>query len=121
MTSDDADWRSKEMFDRSIYERLDLETGGAGREIVATLLSVAEPRKLAMIDAAKAGRAADLARVAHTAKSGSRSVGLLRFSAFCARIEQLSSGDPQDLAALCPEIESEFDLSVEILQRLERE
>lgn len=121
MTSDGADWRSKELFDRTLYDRLDEETGGAGPEIVATVLMVAEPRKFAMLEAAKAGHAADLSRVAHTAKSGSRSVGLLRLSALCDMIEHLPPGDPRDLAALCPDIEREFDLSIEILQQLQRE
>lgn len=120
MTNDAADWRAKEVFDRSLYDRLDEETGGAGPEIVATVLSVAVPRKLAMLEAAKAGNAADLARVAHTAKSGARSVGLLRLSALCDMIEHLPAGEPEDLAALCPDIEREFDRSIAVLQQLQQ-
>jgi HPt (histidine-containing phosphotransfer) domain-containing protein len=74
-----------------------------------------------MLEAAKAGNADDLARVAHTAKSGARSVGLLRLFALCDMIEHLPPGDPQDLAALCPDIEREFDQSIEVLRQLQGE
>lgn len=121
MTADAAEWRSEKIFDRTLYERLDEETGGAGPEIVATVLSVATARKQAMIDAAAAGKADELARVAHTAKSGARSVGLLRLFALCDMIEHLPAGAPSDLAALCPDIERAFDQSIDILQKLERE
>ena len=121
MTGDPAGWRSKEVFDRSLYDLLDEETGGAGPEIVATVLSVAGPRKLAMLEAARTGNAQDLSRVAHTAKSGARSVGLLRLSAFCDMIEHLPQGKPGDLAALCPDIEREFDQSIAVLQQLQQE
>lgn len=121
MTSDSAAWRTQELFDRSLYDRLDEETGGAGPEIVETVLSVAAPRKLAMLEAAKAGHADDLARIAHTAKSGARSVGLLRLFALCDMIEHFAPGKSGEIAALCPDIEREFDESIAVLQKLQRE
>jgi len=121
MTGDAAAWRSEELFDRTLYERLDEETGGAGPEIVATLLSVASERKLAMIAAATEGKADELSRIAHTTKSGARSVGLLRLFALCDMIEHLPAGEPSDLAAYCPDIERAFDESIFILQKLQRE
>ena len=121
MSEDSAEWRTKELFNRALYDRLDEETGGAGLEIVATLLSVATTRKLAMLEAAAAGKGDDLSRVAHTAKSGARSVGLLRLFALCDMIEHLPSGDPTQLAALCPDIEREFDDSIAALTQLQRE
>jgi len=121
MTSDTADWRTKEVFDRALYDRLDEETGGAGLDIVDTLLSVADPRKHAMLEAARAGNAGELSRVAHAAKSGARSVGLLRLSALCDLIEHLPPGDPKDLLGFCPDIEREFDDAVVALQRLQQE
>ncbi len=119
MTGEAADWRISEVFDRSLYDRLDEETGGAGPEIVATVLSVAAPRKLAMLEAAKAGQADDLARIAHTAKSGARSVGLMRLSAFCDMVEHLAPTASEDLAALCPDIEREFDQAIAVLEKLQ--
>jgi HPt (histidine-containing phosphotransfer) domain-containing protein len=121
MAKDSAEWRTKEVFDRALYDRLDEETGGAGLEIVATILSVANARKLAMLEAAASDNRNDLSRVAHTAKSGSRSVGLLRLSALCDMIEHLQPAAPGDLAALCPDIEREFDESIAILQKLQQE
>lgn len=121
MAMDAAEWRTKEVFNRALYDRLDEETGGAGLEIVATILSVATTRKLAMMEAAAAGNGADLSRVAHTAKSGARSVGLLRLSALCDMIEHLKPENPGDLAALVPDIEREFDDSIAILHKLQQE
>jgi len=121
MSEDSAEWRTKEVFNRALYDRLDEETGGAGLEIVATLLSVATARKLAMLEAAAAGKAEDLARVAHTAKSGARSVGLLRLSALCDMIEHLPPTAPGGLAKLCPDIEREFDDSIAALHQLQQE
>ena len=121
MTSDAAEWRTKEVFNRALYDRLDEETGGAGLEIVATILSVATARKLAMLEAAATGNGADLSRVAHTAKSGARSVGLLRLSALCDMIEHLQPSEPGQLAALCPDIEREFDDSIAAMHKLQQE
>ena len=82
---------------------------------------VSPGRKQAMMEAAAAGKAGDLSRVAHTAKSGARSVGLLRLSALCDMIEHLPEGDPKDLAALRPDIEREFDAADDVLKKLQQE
>jgi len=119
MTSGTAGWRAEEVFDRSLYDRLDEETGGAGPEIAATLLSVTEVRKRAMLDSAKAGNITELSRVAHTAKSGARSVGLMRLAALCDMIEHLPPGSA-DLAALCSDIEREFAAADAALQGLQQ-
>ena len=116
-----VDWRSKELFDRGLYERLDEETGGAGLEIVATLLSVATSRKEALLEAAQAGRSADMVRVAHTAKSGARSLGLLRLAEFCDQIERYPPTDSAAMAAMCPDIEQEFDAAIAVMQSLQEE
>ena len=119
MGSGTADWRSKELFDRALYDRLDEETGGAGLEIVATLLSVASSRRDAMVAAAAEGRSDDLARVAHTAKSGARSLGLLRLAELCDGIERSPPKDPAELAALGPIIRTEFDAAIVVMTELQ--
>ena len=116
-----ADWRSKQLFDRALYDRLDEETGGAGLEIIGTLLSVAPQRRDAMLAAAAEGRSDDLARVAHTAKSGARSLGLLRLAEFCDGIERSPPKDPAELAALRPLIQSEFDAAIAVMTELRQE
>ncbi len=121
MTSQSADWRSKELFDRALYDQLDEETGGAGLEIIATLLSVAASRRDAMMAAAAEGRSADLARVAHTAKSGARSLGLLRLAELCDGIERSPPTDPGTLAALGPIIQNEFDAAIAVMIDLGKE
>ena len=121
MTSEFVDWRSKELFDRDLYNRLDEETGGAGLEIVAALLSVAEARKEALLVAAKAGQTADMVRVAHTAKSGARSLGLMRLAEFCDQIERRPPTDAADMAAMCPDIDQEFDAAIAVMRALQQE
>jgi HPt (histidine-containing phosphotransfer) domain-containing protein len=121
MVSETANWRSKELFDRALYERLDEETGGAGLEIIATLLSVAPARRDAMLAAAAEGRSDDLARVAHTAKSGARSLGLLRLAELCDSIERSPPSDPAILAALGPVLQSEFDAAIAVMTKLQEE
>jgi len=116
-----VDWRSKELFDRALFDRLDEETGGAGLEIIATLLSVAPARRDAMLAAAADGRSDDLARVAHTAKSGARSLGLLRLAELCDGIERSPPTDPAELAALSPIIRSEFDAAIAVMTDLGKE
>lgn len=116
-----ADWRDKELFDRALYERLDEETGGAGLEIAATLLSVAMSRRDALLEAARAGHGADMARIAHTAKSGARSVGLMRLAEFCDQIERHPPTDPAAMAAMCSDIEREFDAAISVMQSLQEE
>ena len=120
MGSETADWRSKELFDRALYDRLDEETGGAGLEIVATLLSVATGRRDAMLAAAAEGRIGDLASVAHTAKSGARSLGLLRLAELCDSIERSPPTDPAILAELGPVIRSEFDAAIAVMIKLQQ-
>ncbi len=116
-----TDWRSKELFDRALYERLNEETGGAGLEIVAALLSVAASRRDALLEAAHAGKGADMARISHTAKSGARSLGLLRLSEFCDQIERHPPTDPAVMVAMCPDIEQEFDAAIAVMQSLQEE
>ena len=113
-----ADWRDQELFDRAIYDRLDEETGGAGLEIVATLLSVAPARRDAMMCAAAEGRSDDLVRAAHTAKSGARSLGLVRLAELCDGIERSPPRDSAELAALGPIIQSEFDAAIAVMADL---
>ena len=120
MPNSAVDWRSKEVFDRALYQRLDEETGGAGLEIVATLLSVASSRKEALLEAARAGNGADLARLAHTAKSGARSLGLLRLAEFCDQIERQPAKDAETLAAMCPDIEHEFETAIAVMRELQQ-
>jgi len=120
MGSETADWRSKELFDRALFDRLDEETGGAGLEIIGTLLSVASSRRDAMIAAATEGRTEDLARVAHTAKSGARSLGLLRLAELCDGIERSPPTDPATLASLGPVIQSEFDAAIAVMTELQQ-
>lgn len=120
MVSETADWRSKDLFDRALYDRLDEETGGAGLEIVATLLSVASARRDAMVAAATEGRTDELARVAHTAKSGARSLGLLRLAELCDGIERSPPADPAALAALAPVIQGEFDAAIAVMTELQK-
>jgi HPt (histidine-containing phosphotransfer) domain-containing protein len=121
MASGTADWRNKELFDRALYDRLDEETGGAGLEIIATLLSVAPSRRDAMLAAATEGRTADLVRVAHTAKSGARSLGLLRLAELCDGIERWPPTDPGVMAALVPDIQNEFDAAIAVMHALGKE
>ncbi len=116
-----VDWRSKELFDRALYERLDEETGGAGLEIAATLLSVAVSRRDALLEAARAGKGTDMTRIAHTAKSGARSLGLLRLAEFCDQIERHPPTDPAAMAAMCPDIEQEFDAAIAVMRALQEE
>lgn len=120
MGSETAEWRSKELFDRGLYDRLDEETGGAGLEIVATLLSVAGARRDAMVAAASEARIDDLARVAHTAKSGARSLGLMRLAELCDSIERSPPTDPAILAALGPVLQSEFDAAIAVMTELQQ-
>jgi HPt (histidine-containing phosphotransfer) domain-containing protein len=119
MVAGTADWRSKEVFDRAVFDRLDEETGGAGLEIAAALLSVAPGRRDAMIAAAAEGRTADLAKVAHTAKSGARSLGLVRLSELCDAIEHAPPADAEGLAALAPVVRQEFDAAIAVIAALQ--
>jgi len=121
MGNETAGWRSKKVFDRALYDQLDEETGGAGLEIIATLLSVAPARRDAMLSAAAEGRSEELARVAHTAKSGARSLGLLRLAELCDGIERFPPTDPAELAALGPIIQSEFDAAIAVMTELGKE
>lgn len=115
-----AEWRSKEVFDRAVFDRLDQETGGAGLEIAETLLSTAPGRRDAMIAAAAEGRTTDLMRVAHTTKSGARSVGLVRLSELCDAIERSPPSDAEGLAALGPLVRQEFDAAIAVITALQK-
>ena len=120
MVAGTADWRSKEVFDRAVFERLDEETGGAGLEIAAALLSVAPDRRDAMVAAASEGRTADLARVAHTTKSGASSLGLVRLAEMCDAIERSPPADAEGLAALGPVVRQEFDAAIAVIAALQK-
>ena len=120
MISGTADWRTKELFDRALFDRLDEETGGAGLEIAATLLSVASSRRDAMLAAAAEGRIDELARVAHTAKSGARSLGFMRLADLCDTIERTPPTDPKVLADLGPVIQTEFDAAIHVMTELQK-
>ncbi len=116
-----APWSQIPVFDRAAYDRINDETDGAGPEIVAVYCRVAPVRKAAMLRAVASGERDELARLAHAAKSGSRTIGLLRLAELCVMIERGLASQTLDMAAVGGALTNEFDAAIVILDQLRQE
>jgi HPt (histidine-containing phosphotransfer) domain-containing protein len=110
MADGDADWRGKPVFDRACYDQL-MEYAGDVGEILAVFRQVLPERKAAMLLALANADLPRLKGLAHTAKSGAFTLGLLRLGALCETIEK-TIVIPGEMAAAIAE---EFDAASALL------
>lgn len=121
MTDTQIGWRGRPQFDRSTYDQLNEQTGGTGDEILAVVRQVLPVRKDAMLRAVVDGNGKELARLAHMAKSGSFSLGLLRLGSLCEMIERKVAAGQVELTEFAPAITGEFDAAIALLDAFAQE
>ena len=116
-----ADWSTQPRFDRKIYQTLDDQTDGAAGEIVAVYLQVMPDRHQAMLASLEKGDFSALRDIAHTMKSGSLTLGLLRLGALCETIEKTLAAElpmPDEMASAIVE---EFEAAGTLLAEFAKE
>jgi len=121
MTDDDGEWRRQPAFDQSRYDLLDRETGGAAGAVLAVYGNALAPRRVGMLQAIAAGEVKELGRMAHTLKSGSLSLGLLRLGALCEMIERRAASGTLMLMGLDQILRATFDEATAAVEGLRQE
>jgi HPt (histidine-containing phosphotransfer) domain-containing protein len=114
MTGEQIDWRGRPRFDHTVFEQLREHTDNVG-EILAVYRQVLPVRKAGLLQALADGDGPEMKRLAHMAKSGSSTLGLLRLASLCETIEKMVAAGAFATQDLARAITEEFDAAGALL------